>query len=237
LALPKDIKQKVSKKVSTLRKELGETRLVFAQRFGVTQMTVYRWETEVDLPSANKLLEMGKIAPEPLKWFFFEQAGLSREEVVEHAQDSAQEAAKPVAGAMNVCLLKRISLLKSTSSLREQDIESTICLPAPKDFTGQVDKVFAIRVHGDSMSPTLEEGYLAVIEITSVGRRALYGDIVAALNPANDIVIGRLVHNDGQELLEPENKRFHAHVITGRLDWKILGRIILWIGSPKKKNL
>jgi len=65
-----------AQQVAALRKKLGLKQVEFAEKFGVTQPAVSRWETGEIEPSLEHYIRMGNMAPEPGCFWFWEKAGV-----------------------------------------------------------------------------------------------------------------------------------------------------------------
>jgi repressor LexA len=110
--------------------------------------------------------------------------------------------------------------------LAEENIEGTLDLT--EEFAGQ--KVFALKVHGDSMIDAgICEGDLVVVRAQN---HAEAGEIVVALVDGESTV-KRLARRNGKLWLEPANRRYEPIPVAG--DTKILGRVIGVIRSYERK--
>ena len=110
--------------------------------------------------------------------------------------------------------------------LAEENIEGTLDLT--EEFAGQ--KVFALKVHGDSMIDAgICEGDLVVVRAQD---HAEDGQIVVALVDGESTV-KRLARRNGKLHLEPANRRYEPIPVAG--DTKILGKVIGVIRSYERK--
>ena len=110
--------------------------------------------------------------------------------------------------------------------LAEENIEGTLDLT--EEFAGQ--KVFALKVHGDSMIDAgICEGDLVVVRAQD---HAEDGQIVVALVDGESTV-KRLARRNGKLRLEPANRRYEPIAVAG--DTKILGKVIGVIRSYERK--
>ena len=110
--------------------------------------------------------------------------------------------------------------------LAEENIEGTLDLT--EEFAGQ--KVFALKVHGDSMIDAgICEGDLVVVRAQD---QAEDGEIVVALVDGESTV-KRLARRNGKLRLEPANRRYEPIAVAG--DTKVLGKVIGVIRSYERK--
>lgn len=110
--------------------------------------------------------------------------------------------------------------------LAEENIEGTVDLT--EEFAGQ--KVFALKVHGDSMIDAgICEGDLVVVRAQD---HAESGDIVVALVDGESTV-KHLARRNGKLRLEPANRRYEPIAVAG--DTKVLGKVIGVIRSYERK--
>jgi repressor LexA len=110
--------------------------------------------------------------------------------------------------------------------LAEENIEGTLDLS--EEFAGQ--KVFALKVHGDSMIDAgICEDDLVVVRAQN---HAEPGDIVVALVDGESTV-KRLARRAGKLWLQPANPRYQPIPVEG--DTKVLGKVIGVIRSYERK--
>jgi len=110
--------------------------------------------------------------------------------------------------------------------LAEENIEGTLDLS--EEFAGQ--KVFALKVHGDSMIEVgICEDDLVVVRAQN---HAEPGEIVVALVDGESTVKRRARRN-GKLSLEPANPRYEPIPVEG--DTKVLGKVIGVIRSYERK--
>jgi len=110
--------------------------------------------------------------------------------------------------------------------LAEENIEGTLDLT--EEFAGE--KVFALKVHGDSMIDAgICEDDLVVVRAQN---HAEPGDIVVALVDGESTV-KRLARRNGKLWLQPANNRYQPIPVEG--DTKVLGKVIGVIRSYERK--
>ncbi len=74
---------RLSKAILKLRQELNLNQNDFASKFGVTAMSVSRWEAGTNEPPADCTVRLAKLSGEPATfWFFLGQIGLTKRDFV-----------------------------------------------------------------------------------------------------------------------------------------------------------
>jgi repressor LexA len=110
--------------------------------------------------------------------------------------------------------------------LAEENIEGTLDLS--EEFAGQ--KVFALKVHGDSMIEAgICEGDLVVVRAQN---HAEAGEIIVA-QVDGESTVKRLARRNGKLWLQPANRRHEPIAVEG--DTKVLGKVIGVIRSYERK--
>lgn len=83
-----------------------------------------------------------------------------------------------------------------------------------------VDSMFALRVKGDSMEPTLMDGDTVVVRWQETAR---HGDIVVARFEEEEATVKRFRVRPGGALLVPDNARYQPFPLA---DGKIVGKVL-----------
>ncbi len=110
--------------------------------------------------------------------------------------------------------------------LTEENIEGTVDLST--EFTGE--KVFALRVQGDSMTEAgIHEGDLVVVRTQD---HAEANDIVVALVDG-EATVKRLAQRGSQLWLQPANTAYEPIPVTG--DTRVVGKVIGVIRSYERR--
>jgi transcriptional regulator with XRE-family HTH domain len=81
-----------AQRISELRESLGLNQAAFARLLHLSSMSVSRWERGLCHPSSEQYVMLGKLAGDQRAWFFWERAGLTRDDVLKAL---AEEAAQP----------------------------------------------------------------------------------------------------------------------------------------------
>ena len=83
------------------------------------------------------------------------------------------------------------------------------------------------------MMPLLHDGYIIVVDKSQTNRRKLYGQIVVAAHKEQGLIVSRLQRFDGTEVLVPENRE-HDSIAISSSDWRIVAKILWWIGRASQ---
>jgi phage repressor protein C with HTH and peptisase S24 domain len=83
------------------------------------------------------------------------------------------------------------------------------------------------------MMPVLHDGYIIAVDKSKTDRRQLYRQIVMASHPERGLIVSRLQRFDGTEVLVPENRE-HDSISISSSEWRIVAKILWWIGRPSQ---
>jgi DNA-binding transcriptional regulator YiaG len=237
-----------SKNIADLRGGLGLTQTAFGKRLNASAMSVSRWERGEQEPTSEAYITLGKLAGEPLRWYFWERVGLSKEDWAAVPEIHAQlkvanlEAVRAGAGKKKAKLpdLVAIPLLKVAvashgengdpeSSFRNAPIESVIA--APRDWCPSPSTTRCLRVSGDSMKPLIHDGYILAADTSQIDHEKLDGKIVIAWHRDKGLTVSRLHAYDHTEVLCAENAEYKAVVLDKRHPWRIVAKVLWWIAK------
>jgi len=80
------------------------------------------------------------------------------------------------------------------------------------------------------MSPVLPDGYIVAVDSSIKNRENLDGEIVIAWHKDKGLVVSRLRRYGETEVFHPENRAYEPIVANSR-EWKIVARVLWWIGK------
>ncbi len=243
--------------LARLRTGLALNQVEFGNTFHCSAMPVSRWERGVSEPPSHVYIEMGNLAGDPLCWYFWGRAGLSREDllrVVRQLQARLRKAQLPnlevvAAGSggkrprsKTKLQLVAIPLLKSVAVahgekdggeggelLHDAPIESMIA--APKDWCPNPSTTSCVRVRGNSMSPLIHDGYILAVDSAQTEINELNGKIVIAWHRDRGLTVSRLNRFDHTVVLQSENTNYESITLSGKQKWKIVAKVLWWIGK------
>jgi SOS-response transcriptional repressor LexA len=238
--------------ISELRGRLHQSQTAFGQRLSSSAMVVSRWERGAQEPTAGSYLELGNLAGDPLCWYFWGRAGLRNEDVMRvlpKLRDRLSRTA-PVniqlvsagSGAKKSELpqLAAIPLLKLVAAshgdkgdgsavLHDAPVESMIA--APKEWCPNLSTTTCLRVRGNSMAPLIYDGYILAVDSSQNDRAKLDGKIVIAWHKDMGLTVSRLKRYENTEVLQPENGGYESTVLDKKHTWKVLAKVLWWIGK------
>lgn len=80
------------------------------------------------------------------------------------------------------------------------------------------------------MSPVICDGYILAVDSSQTDRSKLDGKIVIAWNKDMGLTVSRLERYGPAEVLHPENREYEPVVLDNKHKWKILAKVLWWIG-------
>jgi len=237
-----------------LRKRFNHNQVTFGKAFHCSAMAVSRWERGVSQPPSHIYLEMGNIAGDPLCWYFWGRAGLSKDDLLRvmprlrerlrqvrlpHLEIVAAGSGKRKLQTETALQLVAIPLLKTVAVahglegdgemfLHDAPIESMIA--APKDWCPNASTTTCVRVRGNSMSPLIHDGYILAVDSAQTDITQLNGKIVIASHRDKGLTVSRLRQYDHTVVLQSENPNYESITLT-RTKWKIVAKVLWWIGK------
>lgn len=210
-------------RIKERRKQIGLTGVEVAERVGIAQATYYRYETTkgenlpADLvrPLANVLLT----TPEYLLGFT-DDASVARRENYANIFPVEPSAKLAVAGVIRagqpIC-----------TNQNESDTETVDAKYADGNH-------FLLKVQGDSMSPTIPDGSIAIIRVQDTAEK---GQIVAFAMDGEYATLKRyLPQPDGSVLLRADNPLADSYIIK-REQFEAHEAFILGVCKSYKVNL
>lgn len=203
-----------------MREALGLGQVAFAKVFDVKQSQIARWETGDRPMPLVAVLKVAEIAPPERKDGWLRAAGIS-----------APKKEKRDSSVREVRVLRDSSALGTIRATYEEEIEFTWEIPQQLiPVKGGV--LQAIRVPDDGMSPILERGFVAVIDITQRDPRKLVNSMVVTRDKEG-VAIRWLRRDMGLDLLIPNDLQRHTMqaLETGRA---LAGAVVLWTGKPEQ---
>jgi SOS-response transcriptional repressor LexA len=235
-----------------LRHHLNLSQTDFGHRLHSSAMGVSRWERGVQEPPSHGYIELGNLAGDPLCWFFWGRAGLRAEDLMRVlpkrrkriGQSSLIDFPTAHAGSGDRTLsaapqLVAIPLLKaavashggkgdSSTLLHDGPVESMIA--APIDWCPNPASTTCLRLTGDSMRPLINDGYILAVDSSQTDLSKLSGKVVIGWNKDMGLTVSRFQHFDHTDLLQPENREYESIVLNHTNKWKILAKVIWWMG-------
>jgi phage repressor protein C with HTH and peptisase S24 domain len=79
-------------------------------------------------------------------------------------------------------------------------------LAAPKYWCPNPDSTISPHVKGNSMSPSILDGYIITVDTSDVSPDNLLGQIVVACNIDSELLVSRLIRIDHTDVLLPDDR-------------------------------
>jgi phage repressor protein C with HTH and peptisase S24 domain len=239
-------------RIGELRQRLNLSQAAFGAKVRSSAMGISRWETGNQEPTASGYIELGTLAGAPFCWYFWGRAGLRAEDLM-RVLPKRENRSGPInvikfrsahAGSggrkLGKSHLVAIPLLKaavashggrgdSSTQLHNAPVESMIA--APIDWCPNPNSTTCLRVTGDSMRPLIYNGYILAVDTSETSLPELNGKIVIAWNKDMGLTVSRLQHFERTEVLQPENREYKSVVMNSKNKWKIVGKVLWWVGS------
>lgn len=240
-------------KISQLREQLHLNQTDFGQKLQPSAMAVSRWERGAQEPPSHSYIEIGNLAGDPSCWYFWGRAGLRSEDVMKvmpgmqkrlrQAHTPGFEIVSAGSGAKKLSRklqLVAVPLLKTVAGphglkgddipfLHDAPVESMIA--APRDWCPNPMSTSCLRVRGESMIPTICDGFILAVDSSQTDRSKLNGKIVIAWKKDKGLTVSRFRRYDHTETLQPENPLYESITLGHKNDkWKIVATVLWWIG-------
>jgi len=81
------------------------------------------------------------------------------------------------------------------------------------------------------MMPLIYDGYILAVDSSQTDTLELNSKVVIAWHKDMGLMVSRLQHYDHTEVLQPENKEYESIVLNNKHKWKILAKVLWWIGK------
>jgi len=238
--------------ISQLRQRLGLSQTDFGREVHSSAMGVSRWERGAQEPPSHSYVELGNLAGYPDCWFFWGRAGLRSEDLMRalpelrnrlphpsihnfrivHAGITSKKARE--AQLVAIPLLKVVAAAngekgENIPALNEAPVERLIA--APKEWCPNPNSTYSLRVRGNSMNPLIYDGYILIVDSSQTDRAKLDGKIVITWHKDSGLTVSRFRRYDHTEVLHPENVGCQSMTLDRKNKWKIIGRVLWWIGK------
>jgi SOS-response transcriptional repressor LexA len=239
--------------IRELRHKLRLNQVELGQRLHYSPMAISRWERGEQEPTDRAYIELGNLAGDPGCWYFWGRAGLHNENLLsvmpvlrERLQKSrfadfeivaAGGGAKKDPGKLQLVAIPVLKAVAAAhgekgghpSSLLAGPIESMIA--APKDWCPNPAATSCLRVRGTSMTPLIPDGAIIAVDSSQTDHMKLDGKIVIAWHKDQGLTVSRFKRYDHTEILEPENHGYESVTLSAKHRWKILAKVLWWIGK------
>jgi hypothetical protein len=243
-----------AERVENLRRGMNFSQTDLGKKLGFSAMAISRWERGVQEPPASSYIQLGNMVGDPNCWYFWGRAGLHSGDVIrvlpaarpdKHGffapgMDIVTAGSGPLRVKKRRSLLVAVPLLKVSAGAHGHKGDKTLdlhsmpaidAIAAPGTWCPNPSKTTCLRVRGNSMMPLIHDDYILAVDTTKTDRSKLYGRIVIAWHTAKGLTVSRLKRVGKQDVLVSENPRYES--IPMQRGWKVVGRVLWWIGKPE----
>jgi phage repressor protein C with HTH and peptisase S24 domain len=244
-----------SRAIEKLRRSLKLSQAELGKRLETSAMAVSRWERGEAQPPADGYIRLGKLAGDPLCWFFWGRAGLNTSDVIRvlpkarrrFLDDRSTDLQVVHAGARKdrspeneafvaIPLLPVSAATPGHRGDKVSDLDQLkpeAMLAAPTEWCPNPSSTISLRVRGNSMSPLILDGYIIAVDTSSDVVDDLLGQIVVASNIEKGLLVSRLIRFDHTNVLVSDHREFDSVSLIGPSGWRIIGRVLWWTGKAR----
>jgi SOS-response transcriptional repressor LexA len=233
-------------RLKQLRTLLGYNQAQLAAALGVSQAAVSKWHVGMAEPSAESYSRLAQMtASEDLARYFMDRAieltpslrGLLDDARAREARAREAEKKEPKKvvrrSSVEIPVLNGAIAAGQPRLVRDHDYEDVLTLPSA--WVPHPEHTRCIKVAGDSMSPTVEDGYMIVVDTYRQEPRDLNGKMVVARDPEGNCTVKWLRRVGKEFMLVPQHTSPRHNPVIMREDprWRLLGVVLFWIGKPE----
>jgi len=227
MPVPPNGRPEWAKKIEELRETLGLSQAALAKTLNVSPMAPSRWERGINRPPSSVFLRLGKLIGHPLCWYFWQEAGLSKEDLI-HCSDPAEVAQKiQVPGSVSSEEWVALPLFPPEAtrfSLRSGGKDHML---ARRDWCPHPEQTICWQYRGLGMKPLLADASIVAVDTATKDPAALDGKMVLATHPQHGPRVKWLLNTAEGGTLKPENPDVASYDLRSG-DWDIVGRVIWW---------
>jgi SOS-response transcriptional repressor LexA len=81
------------------------------------------------------------------------------------------------------------------------------------------------------MNPIIYDGFILIVDSSQTNRAQLDGKIVIAWNKDRGLTVSRFRRFHQTEVLQPENRDYESITLDRANKWKIIARVLWWVGK------
>lgn len=199
------IKIEYGEKIKQARNNFGMSQKELAERLGLKNSTISKWEHCETMPSIQQVTRMAEIFDKPVN-YFFSDSWIE----IEPVEDSDM-AYIPVLG--NIACGDPIM---TTENIEYYE-------PVPKSLLPSGQLVYLIA-EGNSMSPTIEDGDLVMVRIQAEVEDNSISAVL--LENGETATLKRIKHQGEIIMLIPDNKKYDPIILTPDSKAKVFGKVV-----------
>ena len=219
-------------RITQLRESQKLSQAALAKRLNVSPMAPSRWERGINEPSSEIYMQLGKMAGDPGCWYFWQRGGLSREDIssVVSGFGSASTATnvEPVKLPANGYELEGLPLVVRSDYRSPSGDE---ILAVPPTWCPNPARTLCMHIDEDGMAPMIAQGFIIAVDSSINEVSQLNNSLVAVLNRDDRLLVRCLTRYGDTDMLIGENRQRDPIPYNSR-DWRILGKVLWWVGRP-----
>ena len=81
------------------------------------------------------------------------------------------------------------------------------------------------------MMPLIYDGYILGADSSQIHPAKLDGKVVIAWHKDMGLMVSRMQRYGNTDVLRPENREYEPIVLNSKQNWKILAKVLWWIGN------
>jgi phage repressor protein C with HTH and peptisase S24 domain len=192
-----------------------------ARAVGVSDNAIYKWVSGRGQPSMMSLVNLSKAAGVSVEWLATGRGAPTKAKGESRAQELVEVAplARPLLRTANGRGTIENPQIVDYVSFQTEWLQRTLNV--------DLRNLALVEVIGDSMSPTIDEGDLVMVDLREVRFRS---DGVYVLRTSSDLAVKRLQRQpDGGLLIRSDNPAYESSTVKPD-EVALLGRVV-WIGG------
>jgi phage repressor protein C with HTH and peptisase S24 domain len=235
-----------SRRILGLRKSLGLTQAALASRLQYSAMALSRWERGTHEPTAEGYVRLANLAPDSERSWFWTRAGVIKEvpkgiaakletaNIRLRANLTPQQLAQIPLVPISILEVSAAAPGALGDSVADLDGVAPLGLiAAPAKLFPNPENTKCLRVKGDSMSPTINDGDFVAVDVSQTDPTRLGGKIIVTWHKGKGLMISRFLLVGTTHLLTAENWAYEPVVCEQNRKWRIVGRVLWWIGYAR----
>jgi len=240
-----------SRKILDLRHSLSLTQAAFASRLHYSAMALSRWERGTHEPPAQAYIQLGNLAGEQERRWFWARAGLKSADLSHMFPEGGGELVKSRFPELEVVVagsgkrraklplkarLVAVPLLEAHAATHGEkgdefvdldQVPASEIIAAPEMWCPNPADTNCLRVRGASMSPIINDDDIVAVDCSEVDPAELSGKIVVTWHQETGLTLSRFLVVNGVQLLESENRDYEPIKLGKNRNWRIIGKV-LW---------
>jgi len=241
-----------AQKLVSFRNSLKLSQYELSRRLGASAMAVSRWERGIQEVPANIYIQLGKLAGDPLCWYFWGCAGLRTVDVMRvlpaarqrlqrdtlpHIRLARAGAGKKSSTSTDFVAVPLLPVHAATPDeagdkiVDLEQVQAESILAAPIAWCPNPKSTICLRVKGSSMAPLILDGYVIAVDTQDVHHDKLVGQIVVAWNVEKGLIVSRLIRFDHTDALVSDRREYESISLAPEFKWRIIGKVLWWVGK------